>query len=476
MSTTHRPLTVTALLLCMFMAAMEATVVATAMPTVVADLGGIELYGWVGAVYMLASTVTIPLYGKLADLYGRKPLLYFGILLFMLGSIASGLSGSMYQLIGFRAVQGFGAGALQPIALTVVGDLYAPAERARVQGLFGAVWGFAGIAGPLLGGVIVKALSWHWVFFLNVPFGALAALILAASFRESVESRDHRLDVGGALVLSGGIVATLLFTSGVRPLLSAALAVILLILFIYIERRATEPILPMSLLRRPVIAVSSVAGAILGAAMMATLTYVPLFIQGVLQGSPTDAGSAITPMLIGWPIAATLSGKLIVRIGYRPMVRTGAVIVFLSTLLLALKIDKDTTLWLLRASMGALGVGLGLANTALIIAVQDSVDWQQRGVATASTMFFRLIGGAIAVGALGALLVSSLDASIPSAQLNELLSPEHGRALGSALTGSIVAMLMVGLRRVFWAVAVCAAFGVLAALAFPRRGPERAVS
>ena len=460
----------------MFMAAMEATVVATAMPTVVADLGGIELYGWVGAVYMLASTVTIPLYGKLADVYGRKPLLYFGILLFMLGSVASGLSGSMYQLIGFRAVQGFGAGALQPIALTVVGDLYAPTERARVQGLFGAVWGVSGIAGPLLGGIIVKALSWHWVFFLNLPFGALAALILAVSFRESVESRDHRLDVGGALVLSGGIIATLLFTSGVRPLFTAALAVILLSIFIYIERRAAEPILPLSLLARPVIGVSSVAGAILGAAMMATLTYVPLFIQGVLQGSPTDAGSAITPMLITWPIAATLSGKLIVRIGYRPMVRTGAVIVFLSTLFLALEIDQGATLWMLRAAMGALGVGLGLANTALIIAVQDSVDWQQRGVATASTMFFRLIGGAIAVGALGALLVSSLDASIPPALLNELLSPDHGRALGSALAGSIVAMLTLGLRRVFLAVAVCAAFGVIAALAFPQRGPQRVVS
>jgi hypothetical protein len=309
-----------------------------------------------------------------------------------------------------------------------------------------------------------------------VPFGALAALILALSFRESVESRDHRLDVFGALLLSGGIIATLFFTSGVRPLASAAAAVILLITFVYIERQAAEPILPLSLLRRRVIAVSSVAGAILGAAMMATLTYVPLFIQGVLGGSPTEAGSAITPMLIGWPIAATLSGRLIIRIGYRPMVRIGAVIVFLSTLLLALKIEQSATLGMLRAAMGALGVGLGLANTALIIAVQESVDWQQRGVATASTMFFRLIGGAIAVGALGALLVSSLDASVPKALLNELLSPGHGRALGSAVTGSIAAMLTVGLRRVFLAVAVCAGLGVMASLVFPQHAPQRAVS
>jgi MFS family permease len=447
---TQRQLTVAALLLCMFMTAMEATVVATAMPTVVADLGGIELYGWVGAIYMLASTVSMPLYGKLADLRGRKPILYAGMALFLAGSIASGLAGSLQQLIVFRALQGLGAGALQPIALTVVGDLYPARERARVQGLFGAVWGFAGIAGPLLGGLIVRVLSWH----------------------EQAPARRARLDWLGALLLSTGIIGVLLATSGIAPWLTASSAAVLLVLFVYVERITPEPLLPLALFRERVMAVSSAAGAVLGATMMASLSYVPLLIQGVLRGSPTQAGSAITPMLIGWPLAAAWSGRAIARIGYRPLVRAGTATACFSVALLAIGFERMQNLWALRLVMGLLGVGLGLANTALIIAVQESVGWEQRGVATATTLFFRTIGGAVAVGALGALLAASLASELPQAALDRLLQPALVVTSGSD-GARAAAVLAGGLREVFWATAAVAVAGAILGLAFPKSAPAR---
>jgi EmrB/QacA subfamily drug resistance transporter len=471
---THRPLTVGALLLCMFMTAMEATVVATAMPTVVADLGGIELYGWVGAIYMLACTVTMPLYGKLADLQGRKPVLYAGMALFLAGSVASGLSATLEQLIAFRAIQGLGAGALQPIALTVVGDLYSAGERARVQSLFGAIWGFAGIAGPLLGGVIVHVLSWHWVFFVNVPFGVLAALLLMVAYHEQAPKTEQRLDWLGALVLSAGIIALLLAASRVVPLLTAPAAAALLLLFVVVERRAPAALLPLPLFRQPVIAAASAAGAVLGSTMMASLTYVPLLIQGVLRGSPAQAGSAITPMLIGWPLAAALSGRLIGRIGYRPMVRAGAVTALVGVATLAIYFDRLQNLFALRMVMGCLGVGLGLANTALIIAVQESVGWEQRGVATATTLFFRTIGGAVSVGALGALLGASLADRIPDRLLDQLLMPLRDGSPRAAVSAEAASILGAGLEHVFWATAIVAALGTLVAFAFPKDVRARA--
>lgn len=474
MKQTNRPLTVVALLLAMFMAAMEATVVATAMPTVVADLGGLELYGWVGAVYMVANTVSIPLYGKLADLHGRRPILLLGLALFVSGSIASGLSASMFQLIAFRAIQGLGAGAMQPIALTVVGDLYRADERARVQGLFGAVWGFSGIAGPMLGSLIVDLWSWHWVFFVNVPFGILTAALLLVAYHERVAREARELDLFGALTLSFAILCILACASGVWPLLTGAAGALGLAAFIAVERRAREPVLPLSLMRRRIIATGSVSGALLGAVMMATLNYVPLFIQGVLGGTPAQAGSAITPMLVGWPLAASFSGRLLIRTGYRPLIRAGSAVVFAAAGLLVWFTVRGASLNELRVTMGLLGVGLGLANTALIIAVQESVDWAERGVATASSMFFRTIGGALAVGGLGALLAKALGPGVPAPLLNQLLQA-HGRDLLPSQVHAISRALGGGLGQVFVATLWIAAAGLVAALLFPNEfAPKKA--
>src|SRR5215472_8733108 len=320
MPKTNRPLTVAAILCAMFMAAMEMTVVSTAMPTVIGDLGGIQHYAWVFTAYMIAATVTVPMYGKLADLYGRKPILLFGIALFVLGSVASGQARSIGQLIAFRAVQGLGAGAMQPTALTIAGDIFDLEERARIQGVFGAVWGVAGLIGPVLGGLIVKWLSWRWVFYINVPFGLGSALLLIFFFRERVERKHHTLDLAGAGLLTAAVLALLFATRrGPLALPFAALAALTLAGFLAVERRAKEPLLPLPLFRKRVMAVTTLVGSLLGAGMIATVTFVPLYIQAVCGGTATEAGSAITPMVIGWPLASAVGGRVLPRVGFRPL-------------------------------------------------------------------------------------------------------------------------------------------------------------
>src|SRR5580658_7921380 len=312
----NRKLVVAAILLAMFMAAMEATVVATAMPTVIADLSGLELYGWVGSIYMLATTVTIPLWGKLSDLRGRKSVMLIGLAVFLVGSVASGMAPSMKALIAFRAIQGIGAGALQPIAMTIIGDIFTVEERARIQGVFGAVWGVAAICGPLLGGLIVKALSWRFVFYVNVPFGLLSGAMLVTFFKENAERARDKItfDALGAVLLVVTILSVLGAASGRGgALFLVPLAIATLIAFLVVERRAKQPILPLHLFAKKVISVSSAVSALLGAVMMGSLMYTPLFVQAVRGGSPTDGGTSVAPMLIGWPLASATSARLLVK-------------------------------------------------------------------------------------------------------------------------------------------------------------------
>ncbi len=469
--TTNRPATVVALLLALFMAAMEMTVVSTAMPTVVGDLGGIRLYSWVFTAYMLSATVTVPIYGKLADLYGRKPVLLFGVVVFLIGSVLSGQAHSIQQLIAFRALQGLGAGAMQPITMTVIGDLFDVEQRAKMQGLFGAVWGGAGIVGPLLGGYIVSALSWRWVFYINVPAGLLCLGVLMFAYHESVEKRKRVFDVAGTLILTT-IMLLLLGSSngGARAPLLLVTAVALVVVFVKVEQRAKEPMLPMDLFRRRVMLVATGLGMLLGGAMIATVTFVPLQVQAVLGGSPTEAGRAITPMLIGWPLASALSGRLLVRVGYRPLILLGLGILMVSSVGLAFSLAPDISLRQLGLATGLFGVGMGLTNTALIIAVQSSVTWQQRGVATASTIFFRTIGGTLAVGGLGGVIARGIAGiqGVPAEAANQLLGPDHGHSLPSEVLQSLSGALEHGLHAAFWAIAGFAitAFGI--GLLFPR--------
>jgi len=468
---TNRAVTVLGLVLALAMGALEATIVSTAMPSVVGDLGGIELYAWVTTAYLLTSSITVPIYGKLADVHGRKPVLLFGIAVFLAASAASGAAGTMTQLIVFRGLQGLGAGAMQPVAMTVVGDIFDVTERARIQGVFGAFWGLFAMIGPAIGGFCVKHLSWRWVFYLNLPFGVAAAAILVFALHEEVERRPHRFDVKGALLLTSGLTALLLATSRAAPGLSAwaaPVAVALLAAFVMVERSAAEPVLPLPLFARPIMLNTAISGAIIGGAMMATTTFIPLFVQGVLRGDPTEAGSAFTPMLVGWPIASTLSGRLIPRVGFRPLIRGGLGLTAIAGLALAL-LGERHGLRGLQLITGLFGLGMGFCNTALVIAVQSSVGWGERGIATASTMFFRTIGGALAVSGMGGVLNAALAAEpgMSHELASRVLSPEGVRGLDPELLARVGGALGRGVGWIFWLIAASAAAAFLTGLWFP---------
>jgi EmrB/QacA subfamily drug resistance transporter len=466
---TSRPLTVVSLLLGLFLAATEMTVVSTAMPTVVGELGGLALYAWAFAAYMLTATVTVPIHGKLADLHGRKPVLLAGTGLFLLGSAGCGTAGSMEALVAWRAVQGLGAGAIQPVSLTIVGDLFDVRERARMQGLFGAVWGVAGLVGPLLGGAIVHALGWRWIFWVNLPFGLASAAVLALAYHERPERHPHRLDLAGAALLSAAVVALLAAARGWGAgLVGLPAAALLLLAFLRVERRAAEPLLPLDLFAQRVMAVSSVTGALLGAAMLAMVTYVPLWVQSILGLSPTAAGAAIAPMAVGWPIASTVAGRLLPRLGYRRLLLAGLSTSAAAGAALALALGPGVSLVVPQALTFLYGVGLGLANTPLVIAVQTSVPWNRRGVATASTLFFRTIGGTLAVGLLGGVLARAIAGAGARPGLAERLLGTERDALPAAELAAISGALQSAMGVVFWAVAGIALAALIAGARFPR--------
>lgn len=400
------------LMLGMALASLDTTIVGTAMPSIVGKLGGFDLYSWVFSVYLLTSTTSVPIYGKLADLYGRKPIFVFGTALFLVGSVASGSAQSMEQLILFRAVQGLGAGAVLPIVLTIIGDIFDLAERAKMQGFFSGVWGVSSVVGPALGGLIVDHFSWRWVFFVNIPFGLLSALLLIIAFKEDVGHAKPKLDYAGTLALTGSIVALLfaLLQGGTSWAWTSpqsfslfAVFVLLLVYFIWIEKTAPEPILPLTLFKSRIITVASLGGLILGVTMFGISTYVPLFVQGVQGGSATDAGIVLTPLLLSWPISSFASGRLVINLGYRITAVAGAILTSLGAAML-LFFHRETGLPFIVVSMLLIGTGLGLDSTAFTLSVQNAVPWKLRGVATASTQFVRTIGGTIGVAFMGTIL------------------------------------------------------------------------
>lgn len=467
---TNRPLTVVAVMLAVFMSALEVTVVSTAMPTVVGDLGGVSLYAWVFTAYVVVSTVSMPIGGKLADIYGRKPVMLGAMALFLAGSMAAGQAQSMAFLIGARALQGFGGGAMQSMGLTIMGDIFSVHERARMQGVIGTVWGLAGIVGPLVGGAVVHHLGWSWIFYLNLPFGVASAVLLTTALHERVERHAAKLDVTGAALLGATIVLALIGARGGTRLWIMALAALLAALFVWVERRAAEPVLSLALLSRPLLRIATALGALIGASLMSMLTFVPLYVQGVTGGTPAQAGAAIAPMAIGWPLASAVAGRLIGRLGYRPLVRVGLAVTALAALSLALFLHPGASPYVPRIASGFFGVGLGFANTVTLVAVQGSVGFKERGMATASTMLFRTIGGALSVGLLGELLARALSRDpalaedtaklLAGAGLDGALEPGHRERLSSALAG--------GLTPVFWVIAALAAAAFAVGLFFPK--------
>jgi MFS family permease len=464
-----RKMITVALMLAMAVSALEQTVVSTAMPSIIAQLKGLDIYPWVFSAYLLAATVTTPIYGKLADLLGRKRVLLFGLTVFTLGSVLSGCSRSMGQLIAARVIQGLGAGAVMPIIITLIGDLFTLQERAKVQGLFSAVWGGSSLIGPALGGVLTDQLSWRWVFFVTVPFAVLSAWLLAMYVDEKFDHHKvSSIDWPGVLLLAAGATMLLLAVLS-APTHSAAwvgvtliLAVALLVLLVRWEWRAVEPVLPIDLMAEPHIAAAILGSFLVGGLLLGIDTYVPLFIQGVRGGTATAAGRVITPLFVCWSVSVAVAAKVVVRLGFRRTAVIGSLLLSSGVLSLVLG-----TLWpeasgpFFLAGNVVVGLGMGPTSLSYILGVQNVVKWGQRGAATSAVIFFRTMGGALVVGMLGAVLgweLTRLLAAAPQKidvaaalrpETHKLLSPSQLRivqeVLGRSLLGVFLLMFAMAL-------------------------------
>jgi EmrB/QacA subfamily drug resistance transporter len=415
---TRPRLVVVGVMLSIVLAAMESTVVATAMPTVVAALGGIKIYSWVFSAFLLTSTVTMALWGRLSDLFGRRPAYLLGLAIFLVGSALSGLAQSMGQLIGFRALQGLGAGSLITIGMTVVADLYGLERRAKMQGYFSSMWGGAALVGPLLGGFLSDHASWRWVFYINLPFGAAAMALIAAGLGEPVNRPVRpKLDLAGLMLFTCGISTFMLalMLGGQSRSWSAAsvggpiaLALVLLAVFVWVERRAAAPIMPFALFRVPLVRAAVATGFLSGMAMFGAISFVPLFMQRVTNATALQAGFVLTPFVLGWVTCSIVSSRLVLRVGYRGVVIAGMLSLTAGFLLFS---GWDATLTLPRA-MGAVlvaGTGMGMTMVPMLIAVQNAVARRDLGAVTSLTQFFRTIGGTVGVSIMGAVMTYRLQ-------------------------------------------------------------------
>jgi len=451
------------LLLGMTLGALEATVVGTAMPTVIATLGGLAHYSWVFSAYLLTSTATVPIWGRLSDLYGRRRIYLLGIIVFLIGSMLAGAANSMLFLVAARAIQGLGAGAIIPLSMTIVGELYSLSERARTQALFSGVWGLASIAGPIVGGYITDALSWRWVFYLNLPFGLLGILVIALAYPRLRVTHQVRVDWTGAALLFAGISALLIALAGeagsvVLWLLASAG---LLGLLVVVERRVPEPILPLDLFVVPVMSRSLGVVFLVGFSLFGAIAFIPLFVQTVIGGTATDAGQVLTPLFLGWVTMSIVGARATVRLGYRVVSITGSVLMtagFIGLSLLTVN-SKSPELF---AACAVVGAGMGMQMLSLLLAVQHGVDRSRLGIATSLNQFSRSIGAAIGVAAMGALMTRALH-GVPM--------PRAGEAIGGAgvllLTDEQRSLFAAALHQVFVAGGVVSGLGLVGTLFLP---------
>jgi len=438
--TTHRPLVLAAVMAANFMIAIEATIVSTAMPQIVGQLGGLPLYSWVFAAFLLTQTATTVVFGKLADLAGRKMVMLTGIAIFLFGSILCGFAWSMPSLIVFRLVQGVGAGAVQPTAMTIVGDLYSVHERAKIQGWLASVWALSAILGPLAGGLIIQYFSWAWIFWMNLPIGALAAAGFWAYLHEKSVRGRGKIDHLSAAIFTVAIAAimadlTALSTSGRLEIgLTTLVAAIAVVLFVLQERRSPEPMISLELWGRRPIAATNAASLLAGMVMIGLTTFLPVFVQGVMQKSPLIGGFALSAMVLGWPIGATVGVRVgLKRFGVRAMLRVGGVLVAVGSLGF-LVLNQDSSPIVAGLGSFVIGVGMGLSSSASIILIQEIVDWSERGSVTASYLFARSLGSTFGATVFGAVLNFGLlragHVGVSSDQLRHLLDQGSGDAVG----------------------------------------------
>jgi EmrB/QacA subfamily drug resistance transporter len=479
------------LLLAMAVVALEVTVVTTALPTIVGEFDRLDLYPWIFSAYLLTSTVTVPLYGKLADLFGRRRIFLFGMALFLVGSALCGLARGMGELVVYRAVQGLGAGAVMPTIFTAIADIYRLQERARIQGLFSGLWGGASLLGPALGAWLTLSWSWRGVFFVGIPFGLASAVLIWSFFEERVERRSVALDLAGSALLTGGLTALLLALprgeggagSSPESLLLLALAVALLVGFVFVERRAADPVLPLSLFKLRIISVSSVGNFLFGAILFGVTSYLPLYVQGVRGEDAAGAGAVLTPMLLGWSSSSFFGPRLLLRFGFRATAVGASALVALGTAVLVFVVPNGPKP-LLYLAVTLLGVGFGPGIAAFVMAVQEAVPWNLRGVATSSGQLFRSLGGTIGVALLGAILQTGLRTRLAATGAEDvptgaLLNPAEAAALPAealaglrlALGGALEPVFVLAMAFALATVLIVVVFARDEGLALRRREP-----
>ncbi len=442
--------------------ALDSTILATAVPSIVDDLGGFAQFPWLFSIFLLAQAVSVPIFAKLSDQFGRKPVMLFGVGAFVLGSIGCGLAWSMPVLIVFRAVQGLGAGAVMPMAMTIIGDIYSVAERATVQGYLASVWAMSSVVGPTLGGLFVDFANWRWIFWVNLPLGAVAAWALVRKFSEQVERTRPKLDLAGAGLLTAGTSLLILGLlqggvswawSSVPSVLLLGVALVLLVGFVLVERRAVEPVLPGWIFRNRLLNTTNLTSLAVGVMLIGLVSYIPLYAQTVLGTSALVAGFAVAALTLGWPIAASLAGRVYLRIGFRSTALIGAGILVVGAAMLIL-IAPTSSVWQLAATCFVVGLGLGLTTSPTMVAAQSSVDWSERGVVTGTNLFARSMGSALGIAVFGAIVNASLSdriagratttADLPAAALNPAL---HSVFVASAVVAAVLLVAVALMPR-----------------------------
>jgi EmrB/QacA subfamily drug resistance transporter len=469
-----RTLVLFAIIAVILISAIEGTIVATVMPQIVGQLGGFDLFSWVFTAYLLTQAVTIPIYGRLADIYGRKRMLLISIGLFLVGSVLCGFAWSMMSLIAFRVVQGIGAGGLVPVAQTVIGDLYSPVERARLQGYVSSVWAIGSIIGPLVGAFLIAHTIWPMVFWVNVPIGAVAAAMLLLWLHETLQHRQHRIDYLGAVLMALGSFVLMFAVVDAIHLSHAvfaallALSFVLIVLFVLRERRAPEPILPLGLLKNRIIAAGTLGCFALGAIIMGATAFLSLYVQGVMGRSALVAGIVLTTPSVSWPIGSTAGGWIMLRTSYRTTIMAGAAPLLIGSLVMVL---LDPSQGPLLAGLGAalIGIGMGLTNNTYTVSIQGSVGWAQRGVATSTMSFMRQVGQSIGAAVFGGTINAQLTASGASGDtVDRIMDPALRHTLAADAIAPLTQAIANGLHYVYVIIAVLA-LGVLAtAFLLPR--------
>lgn len=461
-----------ALMLVMLLASLDQTIVSTALPTIVGEFGGLEHLSWIVTAYMLATTVVTPLYGKMGDLFGRKIVLQSAILLFLFGSALCGISRSMGELIAFRAIQGLGGGGLMVTTMAAIGDIISPRERGRYQGYFGGVFGVSTVLGPLIGGFFVEHLSWRWIFYINLPLGLIAVLVIGWAFTAPARRARPKIDVAGAILMAVGLTAMVLVTSlggqryawGSPPILAlVALTAAAFAGFLAVERRAAEPILPLSLFGNRTFVVACTIGFIVGLSMFGSITYLPIFLQVVKGISPSAAGLHLTPMMGGLLLTSVLSGQLISRFGrYRVFPIAGTAIAALALGLLS-TLSIGSSVWAASGYALILGLGLGMEMQVLVLAAQNAVDYRDLGAATSGTTLFRSTGGSVGVSLFGAIFAANLATGLATrlprgATSAAVTDPASVAALPPGVRAVYLEVFTAALHPVFLSAAVIAVF------------------